>query len=149
MHVGLADPPGAPQIEDDLVQVRRGVQGKIEQLQRKRLLNLYPTLYVPPGWQPAVLEPPAVMFKVVAAAGGSFWSVYDGSTEYRVGKTTHTKHGASCWPALWGCFFAFPTLEQVGGQLCAGRACHAQRGGASAARAYMHGACLADMLVHT
>lgn len=141
------------QIQDDYIAIRKGIQGKIEYLQQKRLLNLYPTLYLPPGWQPAVLEPPAILYKVgaariaaaelpdnhcslgwaaevaqgtkksltfllfetqvVAAAGDSFWSVYDGATEYTLGKTTHTKHGASCWPALWGCFFAFPHLQQV------------------------------------
>jgi hypothetical protein len=55
------------QIQEDYIAIRKGIQGKIEYLQQKRLLNLYPTLYLPPGWQPAVLEPPAILYKVGAA----------------------------------------------------------------------------------
>jgi hypothetical protein len=51
--------------------------------------------------------------QVVAASNGALLSVFDGTTEYRLGKWTLAKHGAASWPPLEACFYAYITPSEV------------------------------------
>lgn len=55
----------------------------------------------------------AVCWQVVAAAHGKLLSIYDGSTQYKLGQTLHAKRGGAAWAPLDACYFAFPSLQQV------------------------------------
>ena len=52
--------------------------------------------------------------QVVAAVQGKLLSIYDGVTQYQVGQTLHAKRGGAAWAPLDACYFAFPSMQQVG-----------------------------------
>lgn len=54
-------------------------------------------------------------WQVAAAVGGRILSVFDGETEYELGRWTLTKHGAASWPPVHACFYCFPTIHDVSG----------------------------------
>lgn len=56
----------------------------------------------------------AVCLQVVAAVQGKLWSIFDGTTQYKLGQTLHAKRGGAAWAPLDACYFAFPSMQQVG-----------------------------------
>lgn len=54
-----------------------------------------------------------VYLQVVAAVQGRLLSIYDGSTQYKLGQTLHAKRGGAAWAPLDACYFGFPSMQQV------------------------------------
>ena len=54
------------------------------------------------------------VWQVVAAVQGKLLSIYDGITQYKLGQTLHAKRGGAAWAPLDACYFAFPSMQQVG-----------------------------------
>ena len=51
--------------------------------------------------------------QVVAVKGPKLLSVFDGATEYQLGKWTYSRHGAASYPPVYACFYGFATPEEV------------------------------------
>lgn len=58
-------------------------------------------------WSPKL----TLHLQVVAASGGKLVSVFDGETEYHLGRWIRSKRGAIGWPPLDSCFYACPSPE--------------------------------------
>jgi hypothetical protein len=65
------------------------------------------------GWQQVNITEPIRLYKLVAAYDGKLLSVWDGQTAYELGRFHRAKCGASSWPPLFSCFFAFESQEEV------------------------------------
>lgn len=53
----------------------------------------------------------SVQQQVVGASGGKLVSIFDGETEYHLGRWIRSKRGAVGWPPLDSCFYACPSPE--------------------------------------
>lgn len=49
----------------------------------------------------------------MAAYGGRFLSVYDGTTEYALQRFTLSRHGATNWPPLHSCLWVFTSADRA------------------------------------
>eukprot|EP00877_Chromochloris_zofingiensis_P010814 jgi/Chrzof1/5987/UNPLg00834.t1 len=97
---------------------REKVHAELQQLQQEVAARLYPDIYLPVDWEPTLIQQPTTFYKVVAAVGSRFVSVYDGSVEYQVAKWTYARHGCGDaespgWPPLWSCMFAYKTRREA------------------------------------
>lgn len=97
--------------------LKRKVEAQLRDLQQQRQQQLAPSrLYLPIPWQPIVYEQPVAMYKIVAAQGGQFTSVFDSRVVYQLQQWTYARCGCSsgvAWPPLWSCIYAFPTAKQA------------------------------------
>jgi RNase P protein component len=82
------------------------VAKQVAQIDDDRAYAVRPTFQIPPNWKCTHLNAPTEFYKVVACVNERFVSVYDGATEYELGRWYQTKRG-STWPPLDQCFFAF------------------------------------------
>jgi hypothetical protein len=84
------------------------------QAKRYELIQPMHRLYLPTAWTPIHLDEPNEFYKVVAAdAFDRLVSVYDGTTEYHMGRTHRAKRGTSQWAPMETCYFVYRTKEQV------------------------------------
>lgn len=86
---------------------QRKAQRVVQKSREHILALLNPDVLRPSLWKSVVLQKPLTLYKVVAASDGALLSVFDGTTEYRLGKWTLAKHGAASWPPLQACFYAY------------------------------------------
>lgn len=65
-------------------------------------------------WLTAFVSEPIWMYKVVATTlSGKLLSIYDGKTEYRLGRRQRARRGAASWPPITCCFFCYPSVHQA------------------------------------
>ena len=65
------------------------------------------------AWERQFITEPVRLYKVVAAVDGKMLSIWDGQTSYHLGKRHLAKCGASAWPPLFSCYFAFESPEKA------------------------------------
>lgn len=82
------------------------VARQIAQVDDDRAHSVRPTYQIPPNWKCAHLPRPTEFYKVVACVDDKLVSIYDGVTEYVLGRWYQTRRG-SVWPPLDQCYFAF------------------------------------------
>ncbi|KAI8473545.1 MAG: hypothetical protein J3K34DRAFT_410444 [Monoraphidium minutum] len=117
-HRACGAHPPDQELYNEYAALRRKAGARLEALQRDRRAQLRPgAALVPPEWRTLVLAAPKVLYKVVAASGGRFVSVFDGSVVYEPQRWVHARHGGGCgealWPPLWSCMFCFETPQQA------------------------------------
>ena len=84
------------------------VANQIAQIVEDRAFATRPTYQIPPNWKATHIERPQAFYKVVACKDDKFVSVYDGETEFALGKTYKTQRGTpSGWAPMAECFFAW------------------------------------------
>lgn len=65
-------------------------------------------------WLTTFVSEPIIMYKSVATAKvGKLLSIYDGETEYNIGRKLLSKRGSASWPPINCCFFCYPTIHQA------------------------------------
>ena len=65
-------------------------------------------------WLTTFVSEPVYMYKVVATTlSGKLLSIYDGKTEYRLGRRQRARRGAASWPPITCCFFCYPSVHQA------------------------------------
>lgn len=124
--------------------------GRLARLLEQRASQLAPSdMYLPPQWRPVTLTHPVTLYKVVAAAGGRFVSVFDGAVAYPPGQWVHARHAGGCgggaWPPLWSCMHCCETPEQM---FMCGALCVGQGGGDCSARQMQQHALVAWLRLH-
>ncbi|GMH39735.1 hypothetical protein BSKO_07633 [Bryopsis sp. KO-2023] len=100
-------------LEDSVKLRQEHVSEEIKRIQASRFQLVKPGLNLLDLWTPVRLEEPGVFYKVVSAANGSLFSVFDGTTEYHLGRWSVAKRGAIGWPPLHACYFGYPTPPQA------------------------------------
>lgn len=99
--------------EVDYKAIKDKVQNDIKKT-RTTLLELYePDIFLAKCWSPVELTSPVILYKVVAAKQGKLLSIFDGSTEYDLGKWKRSATGAASWPPVMDCFFCYSTPQEA------------------------------------
>ena len=70
------------------------VAKQVAQIDDDRAYAVRPTFQIPANWKCTHLNAPTEFYKVVACVNERFVSVYDGATEYELGRWYQTKRGA-------------------------------------------------------
>lgn len=98
-------------------QYQKVVRDESAELVKKRVQHLKPCI-LPPGYRAICCSTQKEFYKVVAAVSNParLVSVFDGHTEYNLGKTLLAKRGSSGWAPLDCCFFVY---EDPQAALCA------------------------------
>lgn len=108
------------QLKKELLKLKRKNEKAVERTVESRWELVRPEpriLYcLPEGWQASTLSAPSFYYKVVAVVGERMLSVFDGLTEYELGRTLSSRRGVGRplgWPPLDCCFYAYSTPEQA------------------------------------
>eukprot|EP00892_Ulva_mutabilis_P007402 jgi/Ulvmu1/5033/UM021_0050.1 len=91
--------------------IRRQIHDELFSIELSRLrLN---STCCPERWSPFIVNQGDLhcYFKVVGASDGKLLSVFDGVTEYCLGRWVRSKRGAVGWPPLDSCFYACPSPD--------------------------------------
>eukprot|EP00873_Tetraselmis_striata_P002830 jgi/Tetstr1/423094/TSEL_013864.t1 len=125
------DPEEVRQLKKQLLKLKRKNGRTIERTVEARWQLVRPEprlLYcLPEGWKASTLPAPSLFYKaraprlptstqVVAVVGTRMLSVFDGMTEYELGRRLSARRGVGLplgWPPLECCFYAYTTPEQA------------------------------------
>mmetsp|Transcript_31675 Transcript_31675/g.69228 ORF Transcript_31675/g.69228 Transcript_31675/m.69228 type:complete len:208 (+) Transcript_31675:181-804(+) len=103
-------------VEAALRQLKSEVENDTTRLQQQRHELIKPTrrLFLPDKWTAIRLSKPQDFYKTVAASDlGMLVSVFDGNTQYNLGRTLTAKRGLSAWAPMDACYFVYKTKEQA------------------------------------
>eukprot|EP00891_Asterochloris_glomerata_P004703 jgi/Astpho2/4703/fgenesh1_pg.00067_%23_186_t len=101
------------QVKRVLQELHHKVQLDLFSLKSSRLALCYPDLLLPQQWHPEVLQDTLHFYKVVAVQFRKLLSVFDGTTQYQIGKKLYAKQGAGSWAPLGACLYAYRTPQQA------------------------------------
>ncbi|GAX78036.1 hypothetical protein CEUSTIGMA_g5478.t1 [Chlamydomonas eustigma] len=87
------------------------IRQKILSIHKYQLQSMHPSDQGP--WGHVYLSMAHTFYKVVAAVGDRFLSVYDGSTPYCLGRWTCAKQGGASCPPLSACLYAFSNADEA------------------------------------
>ena len=64
-------------------------------------------------WEQLAIQTPIKLYKVVSCWDGKLFSIWDGQTSYELGRWHQSKCGATAFPPLWSCYFAFESHNEA------------------------------------
>ena len=96
-----------------LGKLQEGLAEECERMEEEHVVLLRPQAHVPRNFEPIWLAEPRTFYKVVAAVGNKLVSVFDGTTEYHLGRVRLAPRGACGYAPLGCCSFVHTTPQQA------------------------------------